>query len=223
MCGRYALNQNARELADHFHLLEPPPLAPRYNIAPSTPTLIVWQSPKGRVAEPVIWGLEPAWTRKANNDKSYPKPINARAETILERPMFRNAFRHRRCIIPASGFYEWKGAAAPKQPYYIYPTNDPVFAFAGIFEMGEPDGVPTCCIITTHANALMATIHDRMPVILSPENVDVWLDGSLRDAEITPLLRPFPAERMQSHAVSTRVNSAKNEDAGLIAPLPETE
>lgn len=195
-------------------------LAPRYNIAPSTPTLIVWQSPLGRVADPVLWGLEPAWARK--NDKTYPKPINARAETILERPMFRNAFRHRRCIIPASGFYEWRGATTPKQPYYIYPANEPVFGFAGIFETGEPEGVPTCCIVTTSANALMAKIHDRMPVILPPQHYERWLDASLRDAELTTMLVPYAADEMLAHAVSARVNSARNDDASLIDPLPES-
>jgi len=224
MCGRYALDQNARELVSHFELLEAPDLAPRYNIAPSTKVFAVRLAPRGRIGELMTWGLEPAWAHKGEDAKKYPKPINARAETLTERPMFRNAFKARRCILPASGFYEWRRpTSGPAQPFYIHPANDPVFAFAGLYEPGIDDGPASCCIITTGANELMATIHDRMPVILDGADVARWLDPNSTMREIEPLLVPSPADEMLALAVSTRVNAARNEGPELIEPSPQAK
>lgn len=221
MCGRYALDQNARELANHFELLSVPDIVPRYNIAPGTRVLVVHASATGRIAETMLWGLEPAWMRKGGESRpGAPKPINARAETVSDRPMFRSAFRSRRCILPASGFYEWhRPATGPSQPYYIRPANDPVFAFAGLYEPGDGERPPTCCIVTTDANELMARIHDRMPVILDSQGVASWLAPTTSSAALTALLVPSPADEMFAHPVSTRVNNARHEDATLIDPL----
>ncbi len=217
MCGRYALNENARELAIQFDLLEIPDLVPRYNIAPSTPVLVIRQTPRGRIGELMTWGLEPVWAHKGEDAKKYPKPINARADTLMQRPMFRNAFQARRCVLPASGFYEWRRpASGPTQPFYIYPADDRVFAFAGLYEPGVDGGPASCCIITTSANERMEQIHDRMPVILDASDVARWLDPTtaLRDAEA--LLVPSPADEMMARAVSTRVNAARNDGPELI-------
>lgn len=222
MCGRYALNQNARELANQFDLLEVPDLVPRYNIAPSTPVLVICRSPRGRIGELMTWGLQPLWTHKGEDAKKYPKPINARADTLMQRPMFRNAFKARRCILPASGFYEWRRPeSGPAQPFYIYPANDPVFAFAGLFEPGIEGGPGSCCIVTTGANERMATIHDRMPVILDAADVARWLDPKTAMADVEALLVPSPADEMLAHAVSTRVNAARNDGPDLIEAVDE--
>lgn len=221
MCGRYALDQNARELANHFHLVTLPGIVPRYNIAPGTSVLVVRETAAGRVGEMMRWGLEPAWMRKGDTPRpGAPKPINARAETLAERPMFRSAFRTRRCLLPASGFYEWhRPSAGPSQPYYIRPANDPVFAFAGLYEPGDDQHPPTCCIVTTTANALMARIHDRMPVILEPSAFGAWLDPRTAAPVLAALLGPSPADEMLARAVSTRVNNARHDDPTLIDAL----
>lgn len=224
MCGRYALDQNARELANHFGLLEVPDWTPRYNIAPSTSVLVIRQVPRGRVGELMTWGLAPAWARREDDARKFPKPINARADTLAQRPMFRNAFRTRRCIVPASGFYEWRRpASGPAQPFYIHPANDPVFGFAGLYEPGIGEAPSTCCIVTTNANELMATIHDRMPVILDPADFASWLDPAAPMSTVEPLLAPFASDEMLAHPVSTRVNVARNDEPGLLAPLPRTD
>ena len=221
MCGRYALDQNARELANHFHLITPPEIVPRYNIAPGTSVLVIRQTAEGRHGEFMRWGLEPAWMRRSGAGKpGAPRPINARAETLAERPMFRHAFQARRCILPASGFYEWhRPAGASSQPYYIRPANDAVFAFAGLYEPGDDRHPPTCCIITTAANERMAGIHDRMPVILDASAVGTWLDPGTPAPALTALLVPSPAEEMLARAVSSRVNQARHDDASLVDPL----
>lgn len=223
MCGRYALNQNARELARQFSLLDVPEMIPRFNIAPSTPVLAIRESPRGRIGEWMTWGLEPAWAGNDAEGRKLPKPINARAETLLQRPMFREAFRSRRCILPASGFFEWhRPPGAPTQPYYIHPADGPVFALAGLYEPGR-DGAPaTCCIVTTAANELMARIHDRMPLVLDAADVARWLDPNTALAELTPLLVPGPADEMLAYPVAARVNAARNDDPALIDRLPDT-
>ena len=224
MCGRYALDQDARELADHFSLLEVPEMVPRFNIAPSTKVLVVREVPRGRVGQLMTWGLAPVWLRRSEGAKSLPKPINARAETLDERPMFRKALKARRCILPASGFYEWcRPPSGPAQPFYVHPVNDSVFAFAGLYEPGIDDAPASCCIITTGANELMATIHDRMPVILDLTDVPRWLDTATSPGEIEALLEPAPADEMLAHPVSTRVNAARNDDATLIDALPQPD
>ena len=173
----------------------------------------------GRVAALIKWGLIPGWAKDPTIGN---KLANARGETVDEKPSFRNAFKRSRCLIPASGFYEWKNVAGRKQPYYMHPVGAPLFAIAGITERWQgPEGVvETCAIITTGPNGVMRNIHDRMPVILSAEDHDAWLDPRNQSvASLKQLIKPCADSTMAAHAVSTRVNAPKNDDAGLIEPL----
>lgn len=220
MCGRYSLHTNPEVIALYFKLGILPELAPRYNITPSTPVLVVRQDrEKGRIADLHRWGLIPGWARDPSIGN---KLANARGETVAEKPSFRSAFKRGRCLIPASGFYEWKKIAGRKQPYYVHPRDAPLFAFAGLAERWNgPDGpVHTCAIITTDANELMRGIHDRMPVILAPEDHDAWLDPANQETDrLKALLRPCPASFMAAHPVSTRVNTPRNDEPALLDPV----
>lgn len=226
MCGRYALHASPEVIALQFGLAAPPLAAARYNIAPASQVLIVRAGEGGPVGEPVQWGLIPFWARDPAIGQ---RLANARAETAHEKPSFRAPFRLRRCLIPASGFYEWQapaGGRGPKQPFYIQPTHEALFGFAGLYEVWQgPEGrVATCAILTTDANPLMARIHDRMPVIVAPESYAAWLDPALKDPErVRGLIVPFAADRMAAHPVSPRVNRAANDGAELIEPLPGTD
>jgi len=217
MCGRYSLHTNPDVIALYFKLGVMPEFTPRYNIPPSSKVLIVREDKeKGRVADLYRWGLIPSW---AKDPAIGNKLANARSETVAEKPSFRSAFKRWRCLIPASGFYEWKALEGKKQPYYIYPKGEDLFAFAGLTERWNgPDGpVYSCAIITTGPNALMRGIHDRMPVILKPENHEAWLNpDNQATAELKKLLKPYPAPAMAAHAVSNRVNTPKNNDADLL-------
>jgi putative SOS response-associated peptidase YedK len=169
--------------------------------------------------EPMLWGLVPGWSR--DRTRRYPT-INARAETVAERPDFRSALRYRRCLVPASGFYEWRKARRGKQPYYIHLPGEPLFAFAGLWDHWyDPNGdeLRTYTIITTTANALMAPIHERMPVILPREVEAAWLDpAETRVDRLRPLLRPLAAEAMAAYSVSNAVNDAGADGTVLIEP-----
>ena len=220
MCGRYALDQNAASLASHFALLGVPALAPRYNIAPGTPVLVVHETPAGRIASPMLWGFQPGWARHAApTGVARPRPINARAETAATNAMFRGAFRHHRCLFPASGFYEWQRLRDEKQPWYIHPAHAEFFAFAGLFDPGSDDAPPTCCILTTTANAAMARVHDRMPVIVVPEHYATWLAADTPLRSLAPLLGPCDSDAIALHPVGRAVNSPRNEGAGLVVPM----
>jgi putative SOS response-associated peptidase YedK len=220
MCGRYSLHANPEVIALCFRLGLLPEFKSRYNITPGTKILIVrHDKEQGRVADLYRWGLIPGW---AKDPAIGNRLANARGETVADKPSFRNAFRRWRCLVPASGFYEWKALAGRKQPYYIHPQGAELFAFAGITERWEgPDGpVHTCALITTEANELMRGIHDRMPVILKPEDHAAWLDpNNQATAALKELLRPYPAQAMAAHPVSARVNAPKHDDAALIEPL----
>ena len=220
MCGRYSLHTHPEVIALYFKLGLLPDLTPRYNITPGTNVLIVRNDPeKGRVADLYRWGLIPGW---AKDPAIGNKLANARAETVAEKPSFRSAFKRGRCLIPASGFYEWKAVAGRKQPYYVRPVGSDLFAFAGLTERWVgPDGpVHSCAIITTDANELMQGIHNRMPVILAPDDYAVWLDPANQATEkLKVLLKPSPAKLMAAHPVSTRVNTPKNDEPALIEPL----
>jgi putative SOS response-associated peptidase YedK len=198
MCGRYALHASPEVVRLQFGLASVPEFAPRYNVCPGTPILAVRGSPAR--AELLPWAS---------------KPPNARGETVAEKPMFASAFRGFRCLVPASGFYEWKAVAGRKQPYYVLPRENPLFGLAGIVLLWK--GERSISLITTGANDLMQEIHDRMPVILAPEDYAAWLDPANRDA--SGLLRPYPAERMRAHAVSPRVNRPEHDDAALIESI----
>lgn len=220
MCGRYSLHSNPEVIALYFKLGLLPELKPRYNITPASEVLVVRQDREhGRTAGLFRWGLIPGW---AKDPAIGNKLANARAETVAEKPSFRSAFKRGRCLIPASGFYEWKAVAGRKQPYYVHPAGAELFAFAGLTERWNgPDGpVHSCAIITTEANELMRGIHDRMPVILEPGDHDAWLDPANQATDrLKTLLRPCPAEMMAAHPVSTRVNTPRNDEPALLEPL----
>lgn len=223
MCGRYCLDENPQALVQRFALAAVPRYQPRWNIAPGTLVLAIHAGDAGRVGEAMTWGLAPRWARRAGR---LPQPINARAETLAQRPMFRAALHRHRCILPASGFYEWQtlpsvgGARPRKQPWYVHPSGLGVFALAGLFEPGEAGEPASCCIVTTDANPAMAPIHDRMPVLLDDGAVQCWLDPGADAREVAALLHPCPAAWLLMHPVSAVVNAARAEGAALIQPLP---
>jgi putative SOS response-associated peptidase YedK len=203
MCGRYALHSNPDVVALMFGLSEIPAYTPHYNIAPAAQVLII----RHNDAAIVRWGLVPHW---AKDPAIGAKMNNARAESVAEKPSFREAYRKRRCLIPANGFYEWKPEGGRKQPYYIYPSGGALFAFAGLWEQWQD--LQTCAIITTDANEKMAAVSDRMPVIVSPAEYSAWLAGD----EIP--LRACPDSAIDIRRVSRAVNNARNDIPGLIEP-----
>jgi len=207
MCGRYALHANPEVVSLLFGLSKVPAYQPRYNIAPASQVLII----RKYEAAMVRWGLVPRW---AKDPSIGAKLNNARAESVAEKPSFRDAYRKRRCLIPASGFYEWKTEAGRKQPYYVLPSAGELFAFAGLWEeWNGPEGaLQTCAVITTESNEKMRAVHDRMPLIVAPEDYPKWLAGG------AGLPRPCPAGAIEIRRVSRAVNNARNDAAGLIEP-----
>jgi putative SOS response-associated peptidase YedK len=222
LCGRFTLFDTAASLAEAFEVAEVPSLSPRYNIAPSQAVAAVRIPPSGGAREVVLlrWGLIPSW---AKDPSLGDRMINARAETAAGKPAFRSAIRRRRCLVPASGFYEWKRTNGRKQPYYIRRPDGKPFAFAGLWESWEGPGqaaVESCAILTTSANELLLPIHDRMPVIVSPADYDLWLSLGIRDpGELSRLFRPIPPEEMAAFPVGTAVNNPKTDSPQLIEPL----
>jgi putative SOS response-associated peptidase YedK len=224
MCGRYTLRVSPAELAEIFGVLETIEWSPRYNIAPTQMVAAVRpvEQGSGRELALVKWGLIPFWAKDAKIASSL---INARAETVATKPAFRAALKKKRCLIPADGFYEWQTIPGQKtkQPYFIGVRDVPVFAFGGLWEhWTSPEGtrVDTCTIITTDANELMRQVHTRMPVILDPADYSRWLDRDRQDPqEVLPLLKPFPAEKMQLVPVSTLVNSPRNDKPECVQGL----
>jgi putative SOS response-associated peptidase YedK len=218
MCGRYELHTHPAAIALAFGLLEPPDARPRYNIAPMQQVPVVRRRADGtREWVEMRWGLVPRW---AKDPSIGAKMINARAETIADKPSFRTAFRHHRCLIPADGFYEWTATPGGKQPVHIGRKDGAPFGFAGLFERWlAADGavLDTCTILTTTANDLLRPIHERMPVIVGPEHYARWLDAA--NLDVADLFAPFPSAALVWHPVSTRVNAVRNDDASLIAPV----
>ena len=214
MCGRFTLRASANQIAEFFELMRD--LVdwdvPRFNIAPTQSVLGVRASSSGREAVRFRWGLIPPWAKDAKLAASL---INARAETAAEKPAFRAAFKRRRCLVPVSGFYEWQRDGKLKTPQLISLSSSDLFALAGLWEKWQaPDGslIESCTVLTTSPNELMATIHDRMPVILKPADYGVWLDSQVDDAAVLKsLLVPYPADEMQVEQVSDVVNNARNE------------
>lgn len=218
MCGRYALHANPHVVALQFGLGMDPDFKPRYNITPGTGILIVRDDREnGRVADAYRWGLIPGWAKDPSIGN---RLANAQGETVAEKLSFRSAFKRWRCLVPASGFYEWKTAAGRKHPYYIRPAGDELFGLAGITELWKgPDGpVHSVSLITTEPNELMRAIHDRMPVIVPAEGYGTWLDpNNINVPDLAQFIRSYPEERMQAYPVSTRVNTPRNDDAELLA------
>lgn len=220
MCGRFALKAPRSELITRFGLDECADFSPRYNIPPGTDIPVIRFSPEGkRVLNMLRWGLVPHW---AKDPSIGAKLNNARGESVAEKPSFRDAFKRRRCLIPADGFYEWKTDGKIKQPYFISLKSGEPMAMAGLWESWtEPGGsiLRTVCVVTTSANALMEPIHDRMPVIISPENWRAWLSEPAEN--IAGLVIADPDTEMQAWPVSRRVSKTVDDDAGLIETIDE--
>jgi putative SOS response-associated peptidase YedK len=224
MCGRFTLTSTPEALAQRFGLEEPPRLAPRYNIAPGQDVLAVRVDAERerRVAVSLRWGLVPAW---AEDPAVGFRMINARAETAAQKPAFRSAFRARRCLVPADGFYEWAKREGGKQPYHIRLRDGAPFGIAALWESWhDPAGgeLESCTLLTTEASPSLRDIHPRMPVILDASDHAEWLAPEVRDPELLqPLLQPFPDAALAFHPVSNRVNSARIDDPACMAPAPE--
>jgi putative SOS response-associated peptidase YedK len=220
MCGRYVITSSPEAIRALFRYPEQPNFPPRYNIAPTQPVPIVRINEGARGFALVRWGLIPYWVEDPRN---FSLLINARGETIGEKPAFRNAMRRRRCLFPADGFYEWKADAERKRPYFIRPRNGGPIAFAGLWETWTgPNGeeVDSACIITTAANRVLAPIHDRMPVVIAPEAFDLWLDAAHVDAgTAAALVAPAPDSLFEAYEISTAVNRTANDSPSLIEPL----
>jgi len=222
MCGRFTLTTPGEALAEAFGLDEPPDVPPRYNIAPTQPVAAVRRIPAGapRSVSLLRWGLVPAWSREPRSRNPL---INARAETLVEKPAFREAFERRRCLIPADGFYEWRHAGGEREAFLVRRADNRPFAFAGLWELPterDPGVLGTCTIITTEPNEALREIHDRMPVILDPDDWNRWLDPDLRRVSVLrPLLRPCPAEMLTLTRVGPAVNNAANETPACAQPL----
>ena len=209
MCGRFVLSSDGDRLVDHYGLDTIPVFGGGYNVAPSAPVPVVRRAPD-REAAVCSWGFIPHWVKEP-----VLKPINARAETLADKPYFRDALRKRRCLVPANGYYEWRAAPGGKQPYFIRMAGADLFSFAGLWSSWQgPDGLlETCVIITTSAKEELADIHDRMPVIIAPDDYDEWLEASGQD-----LLKPCAGE-MEAYPVSSRVNNPRNQGEVLIQPV----
>jgi putative SOS response-associated peptidase YedK len=220
MCGRFAQKSSAKKVSKQFKVEEVPPLVERYNVAPTQSVLVV-REPDAREAVFLKWGLVPRW---AKDPAIGNKLINARSETVTEKPSFREAFARRRCLVPMEGFYEWARRGDSKRPFYFHMRDGEPFAVAALWESWEGGGelLETCTLLTTGANELLAGYHDRMPVILRPEDYDLWLDAGVRSAErLLPLLRPYPREAMTAYAVSRMVNSPSNDNPRCVEPNRE--
>jgi putative SOS response-associated peptidase YedK len=218
MCGRYTLRTPIDVLAEGFEIQEyPSSITPNYNVAPTQEVAAVVEGDEKRKLEMFHWGLIPSWAKDPSIGN---KMINARAETVSEKPSFRSAFKKRRCLILADGFYEWQKTDDGKQPYHIKMQDDSPFAFAGLWEIWkDEEEIRSCTIITTAANDLMGEIHHRMPVILPPEDYDMWLDPDFDEKEpLTSLLKPYSSDKMQAYIVSRRVNKPSNNEPSVVEP-----
>ena len=215
MCGRFTLKRSDRIKVGGLNHFDFDDFIPRYNIAPSQDILTVVEGASAREARLLQWGLIPSWSKEAKGI------INARVETIEDKPSFKESFERRRCLILADGFYEWERNGKISQPYYFQMKDGAPFAFAGIWDRWRSGdrSITSCAIITTTANELLAEIHTRMPVILRPESYDLWLNENSRAADLKDLLVPFPATEMTSHPVGYDVNDVKNDGEGLLSEV----
>jgi putative SOS response-associated peptidase YedK len=227
MCGRYRLSRRKQILEERFAAdFGEQDWTPRYNIAPTQPVPVLRQPPgkPKRVLSLMRWGLIPSWTKDASGAAGM---INARSETAAEKPAFRDPMRCRRCLIPADGFYEWRRTGANKQPFCFEMENGEPFAFAGLWDgWRDPSGhwIRSCSILTTIPNALTATVHNRMPVILHHDDYDLWLDPDMTKVQaVSELLKPFAARLMRSFPVSSRINQVANDDEDCSAPVEIAE
>lgn len=220
MCGRFGRVSPFERIAQLTALSlrnDVGELPESYNAAPGTLQPVIVSTRDGAVLRPLLWGLVPYW---AKDPKKGVRPVNAQCETAAEKPMFRKLMQERRCLLPVDWFYEWQVTPAGKVPHLVRMASREPFLIGGLWDTwhyGQADALATFTLLTTRPNALAATIHDRMPLVVAPEDAPRWLDRSEHD--VSDLLQPFPAEQMNAYPVSTRVNSAKNDDPGLIVPL----
>lgn len=217
MCGRFTRSQSVQVIAEEFRVEQVSgDLGPSYNVAPTQKVAVIITD-GARQLVPVQWGLVPSWAKDPSVGS---KMINARAETVAEKASYRNAFKRRRCLVVADGFYEWQKAGDAKRPIYIRLKSGKPFGFAGLYEVWKsPEGkeLTTCAIITTEANELMKPIHERMPVIIPAERRDEWLDAATEGKDrLLDMLRPYPADEMEAYPVSRRVNSPRNNSPECI-------
>jgi len=220
MCGRYTFTSAPEAMRQLFRYLERPNFPPRYNIAPTQPIAIVRLVEGARHFALVRWGLLPSWVK---DPKAFSLVINARGESILDKPAFRAAMKRRRCLIPADGFYEWQKAGDRKRPFFVHARTGTPLAFAGLWETWiGPNGeeLETAAIVTTRANSTLAPIHERMPVIVPPEAFDLWLDCINVDATTAAaLIRSAPDDLLEAYEISTAVNRTANDDPKLLEPI----
>ncbi len=222
MCGRFSQFHSWEEVHTFLNIFGPPRNLPaRYNIAPPQDAAVVRHGNDGRSLDFLRWGLIPSW---AKDFSMAARMINARSETVAEKPSFRDALHKRRCLVPSDGFYEWRGPKGAKQPYRILSSDRGLFAFAGLWERwdkGDGEPVESFTIITTEANSKLAAVHARMPVILDPADFEHWLSPDLAVNDARALLRPAPDDAVEFHAVGKHVNNARNDDPECITPLPD--
>jgi len=222
VCNRYRLTHSKRYLAERFQAWDEIEDAPRYNIAPTQPVLTGRreQGKKTRKFTTMRWGLIPSWARdmKIGN-----QTLNARSETVTTTPSFRDSILTKRCLIPADGFYEWRAMGSVKQPFCFEVGEGDLFALAGLWDQWKsPDGeiIESCTILTTTPNSLVADMHDRMPVIVTPDKYEVWLDPDVNDFDaIRDILKPYDADQMRRYPVSTKLNNSQNEGAESATPV----
>lgn len=216
MCGRFTNTKPSKLKIAEVNAADLKETKPRYNIAPGQDVLSIIQTSDEKHALHLYWGLIPSWSKESSGGI-----INARAETLQEKPSFRESFKRRRCLIPADGFFEWKKEGKTKQPYYFRMKDESVFSFAGIWDTWKTGGkeIVSCAIITTAPNKLVSPVHNRMPVILHSTDFDAWLDGETKESDLSDLLKPFPPEYMESYAVGTSVNNPSVDAPQLIEKL----
>ena len=230
MCGRFAFFGNNQANLESLGVVSDPPRVESYNIAPGQDIVVIRTWPETGVLEYGLlrWGLLPFWSK--NNKTKFPL-INARAEGIEKKPSFRGPFKYRRCIIPASGFFEWQKRAGGRQPFFIRPKDKTVFLMAGIWDHWEGEGgtIETCSIITTEPNSAVAEIHDRMPAILDRDKALAWLgvsrlpDPGVGQGDLLKMLKSYPAKKMEQYPVNSIVNNARNNGPECIAPMMEQQ
>lgn len=218
MCGRYSISTGREALEARFHArVADGLLTPRYNAAPSDALPLILNTDKEHIVL-ARWGFTPEWAK----DKQITPMINARAESVVDKPFFRDAFRTKRCLVLADGFYDWKKAPSGKQPYRITLKDDEPFAFAGLWSLlprANGERVPSFAIVTTNANERVADIHNRMPVILPREYEEAWLDDETKADTLKAMLIPYPAAEMRCYPISTQVNRPQNDSPDVMRPL----
>jgi putative SOS response-associated peptidase YedK len=224
MCGRFGLTRPDKLDLPRFGVTGVPSLEPRFNVPPGTDILVVRERQGTRLADQVRWGLVPSWAKDPSIGH---RMVNARADTALTRPTFRNAMERRRCLIPADVFYEWQAVQGQrrKQPWAVALPGGEIFALGGLWEYWKPpeggDGLVTCTILTTEPNQLLQPIHDRMPVIIHPDRYRSWLDPRTPRPAVEDMVRLWPSDELRAWRISHRVNDADADDASVLQPLPD--